>query len=222
MHFRWDSSDEISQPIIMRFLAKQIGLWTGILAGLWLQPGCMTADKQLDQVAVMDKLQKGQTQQEVRGRFGMPKQSQTGSNGKSLDIFRVNLPKITAQPGSKSGTVEVRSLHVLYNPQAQVEDFIYYSGEAAVSSRLNQKWEAGRWFGPDALNKIQRGVTSRENLIQMFGRATVEGLDINGNKVMSWFFLEGQRGGVIRGREMAVLLDAKSLARDFGFRDIQP
>ena len=201
------------------FQLKRLALWAGIFSVLWLHAGCMSPNQQLDRTAVT-QLQAGQTQEEVRRIFGTPKQSEVGSNGKRLDIFRVVQRKISAGT-SATRVLEMRSLHVLYNPQGQVEDFSYYIGEATGSYRANKEWEAGRRLGPDEANRIKRGVTSRENLVQMFGPATVEGLNVYGNTVMGWFFARGQRGSLTSGRELWVVLDAKSVARDFSLRDTQ-
>lgn len=190
-----------------------------IVATMLCLPGCMTPGQGLNPTAI-EQLRSGQTHEEVRKIFGTPKQSLTGSNGKQLDVFQVILPKHTGNAGAIR-IVEVRSLHVLYDNQGRVEKFVPYVGEVKGFVGLDNNWRSTVVLDAAKVNTIKRGMTSRGDLIQMFGPATIEGLDVMGNQGMRWFFVEGHGLNVNSGREFSVLLDSNSLVRDYSLRETQ-
>jgi outer membrane protein assembly factor BamE (lipoprotein component of BamABCDE complex) len=185
-------------------------------------PACMTMDQKLDEKAVQEHVRAGQPRQEVRNTFGLPKRSESGSNGKTLDVYWVVMP----QPAGRRNIVrkeDVRTLHVLYNAQGCVEKFTYHVGQStSFGSRLTQQWQAGNSLALNNVNQIQRGVTTRDQLLQMFGPATMEGLDVYGYKIISWVFAEGGKNGVVSGRELFVRLEDNLIVRDYLVRDVQP
>jgi len=211
-----------SRPETMRIrkCADQTLVAVLILALFWVS-GCMTMDQKLDEKAVQEHVRAGQPRQEVRNTFGLPKRSESGSNGKTLDVFWVVMP----QPGRRNivHKEHVRTLHVLYNAQGCVEKFTYHVGQtASFGSRLTQQWQAGNALALNNVNQIQRGVTTRDQLLQMFGPSTVEGLDVYGYKIISWFFAEGGKNGLVSGRELFVRLEDNLIARDYLVRNVQP
>ena len=72
------------ESILMRVILVAV-----VASLLCLQSGCMTAGEQLDRSAI-GKLQKGQTLAEVRQIFGTPKRTETGANGKRLDVYQIS------------------------------------------------------------------------------------------------------------------------------------
>ncbi len=192
-----------------------------IVSMAWLS-GCMAAGQKLDSQAI-NKLEEGQTRAEVRQLFGTPKRSEIGSNGKSLDVFNVDLPRFSPVAGTRSrvNTIEVRSLHVLYSAEGKVERYLYHVGEAKFRPGPGQQWQAGAWLDQNRLSNIKRGVSGCADVVAMFGPATVHGLNVYGNEVWSWIFVEGRAGRRSTGRELAVMWDAHSLVRDYIVRDIQ-
>jgi outer membrane protein assembly factor BamE (lipoprotein component of BamABCDE complex) len=201
-------------------LIRTVPIWAAFIVLTLVFSGCMTPSQQLDPDSIARQLQKGQTQDEVRRVFGQPTSSEAGSNGKRLDVYRTVFRRGAAEAPSR--ILEVRSLNVLYDSQGRVEDFSYHTGQAkAVGNPTTQQWQAGRWLGPDQINKIQRGKTSREELIRLFGPATTEGLNVNGQRMMLWFFIQSERRGAVSGQQLAVLLDSKAVTQDFGVRELQ-
>ena len=190
-----------------------------LVALFCLPSGCMTPAEQLDQSFVSNQLREGQSQAEVRKVFGQPRRMDVGSTGKQLDVFLVSFPK-PGQPTSLLGmglqVMEVRSLYVLYSNQGRVEKFTSYVGEIkGLGPRLDEPWQAGYPLATDKINQIQRHVTTREDLIKIFGPATTEGLDVHGDKSMSWLFAEGRNTSLTGGRELSVILDSRSVATDY-------
>ena len=177
----------------------------------------MTPGQQLDSSAI-GQLHQGQTQEEVRQIFGKPKEYTTGANGNKLDVFQVVFPR---KMSDGVGKIEIRSVHVLYNAQGQVEKFYPYVGVMSGHVSHNRKWRAGRPFSAEKLNNIQRRLTTHDELIETFGTAAIEGLDIQGNRGARWYFLEGNGQRGTRSRELAVLFDANLVVRDFLLRDLQ-
>jgi len=179
----------------------------------------MTAGEKLDS-GVVGAVHKGQSKEEVRRLFGQPKRTESGSTGNTLDVFVVVLPHAGTHTGAKA---DIRSLHVLYNGEGLVEKSTYYVGESrAAGTRFTQQWQAGAPLSADKVEQIQRGKTTRDELVKMFGLATIEGLDVYGNKTMSWVFVQGRNTTPSAGRELVVRLDQKSVARDYLMRDLRP
>jgi hypothetical protein len=186
---------------------------------LSLQVGCMSPVQRLDKDAVIASLHKGETQAEVRQLLGQPKRWEGGSNGKSLDVF------ITAFPafGSAVPKTEVRSVYVLYDASGHLERFTWYAGEPTDhATRFNEQWRSGRPFTSEDLSRIERNVSSRDDLIRLFGPPTSEGLDVYGYKILSWVFLEGHKTSLQGGQELVVRVNAKAVAIDYLLRNIQP
>lgn len=186
---------------------------------LLLPTGCMSPGQGLSPSAI-EQLRSGQTHEEVRRVFGTPKQSFTGSNGKQLDVFRVFLPKGNRTVGAIR-IVEVRSLHVLYDPQDRVEKFMPHVGELTGFVGLDNNWKSSVVLDAAKVSTIKRGVTSRMELIQSFGPATIEGLDVAGNPCLIWLFLAGHGLNMDHGRELFVQLDGYSLVGDYSLREVQ-
>src|SRR5260370_34252078 len=113
-----------------------------IVSMAWLS-GCMAAGQKLDSQAI-NKLEEGQTRAEVRQLFGTPKRSEIGSNGKSLDVFNVDLPRFSPVAGTRSrvNTIEVRSLHVLYSAEGKVARDLYHVGKAQCGPGPGPQWKS--------------------------------------------------------------------------------
>ena len=176
----------------------------------------MTPGQQLDSSAI-GQLHQGQTQEEVRQIFGKPKEYTTGANGNKLDVFQVVFSR---KMSDGVGKIEIRSVHILYNAQGQVDKFFPHVGEMKGYIRRNQKWNAGHPFSTEKLNSVQRRLTTHDELIEMFGPAVIEGLDVQGNRGARWYFMEGEAQKEVRRRELSVLFDDNLVVRDFLLRDL--
>lgn len=182
--------------------------------------GCMSPARALDQNAVNHLLQEGQTQAQVRELFGQPTYSETGANGKKLDVFIVQFPGMTAV--GKMASLEVRSLFIRYNAAGKVEKFAHYIGHAkGFAVAHGEMWRAGRPFSSETLHKIQVGETSADELIQMFGPPTIQGFDVYGLGILQWFYVEGRNASVLSGQELFVRVDGE-VAADFAVRSLKP
>jgi outer membrane protein assembly factor BamE (lipoprotein component of BamABCDE complex) len=180
--------------------------------------GCMTPGQQLDTKAIQ-QLHEGQTQGEVRAIFGKPVESVSDGNGNALDVFQFTSPKSISE--GRFRTIEFRSLHVLYNSEGRVKKFVPHVGELKGYIGRDNKWRAGRPFEPGKLNTIQRGLTTHDELIRLFGPATIEGVNVQGNAGARWYFGEGKGLNETRRRELSVLFDVNSVVTDFITRDLE-
>lgn len=197
----------------------RIGLLLLVLLLVLLpQSGCMTSRQMLDQSVVTEQLHDGESRDEVRRVFGAPQKSEKGSNGEILDEYVLRF----APPGQNPGTwrtIEVRSLSVLYDGQRHVEKFAYHVG--AIKTFIigyNERWRTDLWVEPKAVNRIKRGATTKADLIELFGPPTVEGLNIRGQQIASWYYGEGKRGSR-QGHEFSVLVNADSVVEDYAVHD---
>lgn len=205
----------VSNPAPILFL--RLGLCLSAVILLLLQSGCMTAGEQLDRVAT-DKLQKGQPLIEVRKLLGTPKKTETGADGKRLDFYQVIMARRI--PGPNRGLV-VRSLCVLYDDKAHVEDFVRHVGELLIR-QTPLGWEAGEPLDAARIRGIQRETHSRQDMVFTFGPPTVEGLDRNGNTILAWYFITGSTGFFSHGTELLTVFDSSNRVKDYSLREIQP
>lgn len=198
-------------------LLKRFGLFLTISIFLAAQSGCMTAGEQLDQSAV-SKLQKGQTLTEVRNVFGSPKRTETGADGKRLDFYQVTFARKI--PGPNRALV-IRSLCVLYDANALVEDFVRHVGELPIRQTA-MGWEAGEPLDQARIRGIQREAHSRNDMVFTFGSPTVEGLDRHGDAMLAWYYIRGSRGFFENGYELLAIFDSSNRVKDYLVREIRP
>ena len=170
--------------------------------------GCMNPGRILEPSAIA-QVREGQTQAEVRAIFGNPKQTKIGSDGRKLDIFG----KTFFEGEGIVREIEVRSMHVLYGPDGTVEKFKSHVGK--VKGRAGEHWQIGRLLVEDEIQAIERGSTVRDELIQIFGPPTIEGIDLLGNTVNHWLFIEGKGGRAFINRELAVIFNDDLIVQDF-------
>lgn len=183
------------------------------------QSGCMTSSQMLEQPAVSERLHNGESRDDVRRDFGVPQKSEIGSNGKYLDVYvqRIREP----QRPRRFGTFDMRSLTVLYDEHGKVEKFAYSAGVINASIGVHKEWQAGERLDLNQVKKIRPGATTREDLIQLLGRPTFEGLNVNGNQEMSWYYEDGKLGFPL-GHEFLVVFNSKSTVDFYSFRNYQP
>ncbi len=195
-------------------LPRAILVWVAVLV-LGLQSGCMTAGEQLDRAAVAT-LQKGQLQAEVRQVFGRPQRTETGSNGKRLDFYQVTF--FRKIPSNRA--MILRSLCVLYDESASVEQFVHHVGELPIW-QTPMGWEAGGELDEARVRGIQRETHSRDDLIFTFGTPTVEGLDRNGDAMAAWHFIKGSGSFFTTGHELLAVFDSSNRVKDYLLREIR-
>lgn len=187
-----------------------------------LQSGCMSPEQGLDERAVKQRLHDGQTKEEVRRVFGTQTKHQAGPNGNELDAF-VQTIKSPATDVGQPVTWEVRTLYVLYGKDGRVIDFSHYVGHiSGVTVRYGDAWHVGRVLEMKKVNQIQRNITSRDDLIRLFGPATYEGLDLDDARIMQWDFYTGKEMEQGKGRRLAARLNSNSVVTTYLLEDIQP
>ena len=170
------------------------------------------------------RIRPGMTESEVHRIFGVPRRSELGSTGRKVETFGTvhRRPTVVSNMDGSSGTLEVRALSVLYDPEGKVVKTAYSVGE----SPYRYYWLGpGRFDGTsgirvkkDDLNRIKKGVTSRDELVQLCGQPTIVGFDEDGDTTCSWLFVHDREGGFFIVQEFLVLLDENSLVADFVLR----
>ena len=187
-----------------------------LVATLCLLSGCVTAGENLDRSAIA-KLQQGQTRDEVRKVFGSPKQTEMSANGKRLDYYKVIFVR-GAKPPLRAFVV--RSLDVLYDDAGRVERFKHHVGELPIRE-TQMGWEAGVELDEATIREIQREVHGRPHMQATFGPPIIEGLSRDGEDMVSWYFITGNRRGYMTGHELQVKYDTSDRVKDYLFREIQ-
>jgi outer membrane protein assembly factor BamE (lipoprotein component of BamABCDE complex) len=186
---------------------------------LCLQTGCMTSARKLEQDAVKAQLHIGQTQTQVRHILGNPVRSISSANGKTVDFFAIMTRSMRPAPPG----VEFRSVCVLYGSSAHLEKFTWYKGE--TMNRINPflgRIQTGRVFTPADLARIKRGVTTGDEMIHLFGRPTIEGINTDDQKTMSWLQFGGHDMRLEETHELTVVLNDQSVVTDSAVYNDKP
>ena len=185
---------------------KRVLLFLGLCLGL---VGCVHPERSLD-ASLIRELKVGQDQSEVRKILGQPQRTRADSSGKLLDIYLKDVPVIRGGPNVVN-EVELRSIFVLYNPEGEVTQFTHHIGKLRG---IPGGYRAGVSKFEDKVAEIERGSTTREELIEVFGPAHIEGLSTSGKRIMVWFSLEG--GNSLYGeKDVTVTLDSDSVTLDY-------
>lgn len=172
--------------------------------------GCMTPARKLNQDAVDSQLHPGQTRAEVRKILGKPDRTAGPLKGKSLDVFDV------IRPNMRFPSYEVRSVDVLYDAGGHLEKFTWSSGQITETGYLFIGfWRAGLNFTDADLKKIKRNGTTREALITLFGKPTIEGINVYGKKTICWVQLSGDDYFLQIAKELEVALNDNSVVTDY-------
>jgi outer membrane protein assembly factor BamE (lipoprotein component of BamABCDE complex) len=103
-----------------------------------------------------------------------------------------------------------------------VEKFTYRVGETKTLFGFNKDWRTGRWITAEQLAKIHRGATSREELIQILGPATVAGLNIFGTEVLLWRYSEGRERIATKEQDLSVWFNPDSTVQNFSLANYRP
>lgn len=185
---------------------KRVLLLFGLCLGLI---GCIHPEHSLD-ASLIRELKVGQYQSEVRKILGKPQRTRMESSGNVLDIYLKHVPVIRGGPNVVN-EVELRSIFVLYNSEGQVTQFTHHIGKLRG---IPGGYRAGVSKFEDKVAEIERGSTTRDELIEVFGPAHIEGLSTSGKRIMVWFSLEG--GNSLYGeKDVTVTLGSDSVTSDY-------
>ena len=171
------------------------------------------------------RIQPGMAEAVVHKIFGVPRRSELGANGRKLEMFGTvhHRPTVNSSFGDSSGVLEVRALHVLYDREGRVMRTAYSVGDSPYRyALLRPGWyegTSGSRIPRSTLEQIQKGVTTRAELVRLCGKPTIIGFDVEANTTHSWLFVHDRKSGFLRVQEFLVLLDEDAVVADFILRD---
>lgn len=183
---------------------------------LGLLVGCVTPGQRLEKTA-LDQLHEGQARAEVHRLFGKPESTERGANGKSLDEFwfAINRPRLTFGFSTNDGCLIVRSLYVLYDAEARVERFKMHESQATYNEGVWGGVKLGQKVTDEQTKRLQKGTTRRAELVDWFGEPLFVGLDVEGNTVLGWPYVDMRPFSRQEMTALVVHLDAKDTVLDF-------
>lgn len=200
-----------------------------ILCLSWLV-GCASSSTALDDELIA-RIQDGRTTRaEVVKLFGPPKGENLGSNGKRVAVYHFKTAAVPRNPPvrqsvssppasfplSAKGSLRLRTLSVLYQPNGQVERHHLYEASTAVTASMQQS-EVGASVRPEKLSFIYKGMTDRQDLVSLFGEPLIETLEPGGLMVLSWIHSRntGWTGTRARIQQLRVLMGVNGKVEDF-------
>lgn len=150
----------------------------------------------------------------------------TRRNPQSAIMFDPTRPSTSTVYTSASGQLRVRMLSILFGLDGRVDRKHLYESSSDYGATLTGA-HLGTRFGHEQLATIQKGVTDRPSLVNVFGEPFAEFLNPEGNLVLGWNFSElspmpgaqpkRQRLEVLLGRS-GIVIDYE-VSRDSGRRD---
>jgi hypothetical protein len=118
--------------------------------------------------------------------------------------------------------LEFRTLYTLYDKDKRLEDFVYSVGHLKGNVALNGQWQAGKPVAQLNLGAIAKGVTTRQNMIDMFGLPVEETLNLNGLHGMRWLFGAGSLSSGEKNQSMEAVFSPTFEVLDFRVQDDAP
>lgn len=139
--------------------------------------------------------------------FGRPDTETRNADGKRLVSYYLARMKrsfsgaMFGRLAKDQGKVEFRQLDIVFSPDKVVERYHYFETAQRVRSSFSY-FEIGTAVDEAKLDGLKRSVTSRAELVEMFGAPTTEGLNFEGQIVLSWTYA---KVGAVRSKETQTL-----------------
>ncbi|HKQ38693.1 MAG TPA: hypothetical protein VJ063_11490 [Verrucomicrobiae bacterium] len=160
------------------------------------------------------------TYEQVVKAFGRPAAETRNSNGKRLVSYYQTRARrsfdsvMFGRLAKNQGQVELRHLDIVFSPQKIVEHYHYFESAEQVRSRFSHI-EIGTAVDDAKLGRLKKGSTTRTELLEMLGPPVMEGLNFDGQIVLSWLYA---RIASINSRDMQILsaiLDKNGNVQDY-------
>lgn len=175
--------------------------------------------KKLEPALVAQIQEHTSTRGDVEQLLGRPKATQTGPKGSMLAYYEYQQAR--QNPGwsgvfkGEAGSILFRTFTVLYRDDV-VEKALFGQSLTPVNYERNGI-SAGRNVTDDAMHKIVKNITSRGELIQWFGSPTVQTLNLQGDRVLSWLYMDEYTKWASdrQKRDFRVVIDQDDFVTDF-------
>ena len=115
----------------------------------------------------------------------------------------------------EAGSILFRTFTVLYRDDV-VEKALY--GQSLTPVKYEERGiSAGHNITDEGVHKISKGVTSRGELIQWFGSPTLQTLNLQGDIVLCWLYVDKYRqwASDSQKRDFRVVIDEEDFVKDF-------
>ncbi len=181
--------------------------------------GCVSPAGKLDESLVAQIRDGSSTRQEVERVFGQPKSSITGSNDKEVAVYQFFRMYEKDDPMSAKRVrrrIHLRMLSVLYGKDNRVEKHHLYESDTKGSATATGA-RVGSSVRPAQLALINKGSTTREDLIEYLGNPLGEHLTVEGELMLIWLYLEGNgpMSFAPRAQILEVILNEGGTVHDF-------
>jgi hypothetical protein len=193
---------------------------THLLVGLIILAGCVSPRESL-QPSLTQQIHPGQTRAAVIQLLGNSNWSQTGANGKTVDVYVYDeLVYATRTAAESARDLKMRTFSVRYDPAGTVEETLVYESLTPATVYNNRSF-AGVTVKPLDLQRIHIGTTTRHELEAMFGLPVSEYLHPQGGRELSWFQIETGMNVTHRqdARGLYVAVDRDGIVRIANYND---
>ena len=155
--------------------------------------GCLSAARKLEP-SVVDRIDEGaSTRAMVEKLLGKPEELEIGSNRKMLARYTYGQPLLSTEASRyevnrRPGAVGLRTLTLLYSPNGTVERKVYDESVTPVE-RTRDFVITGQRVSSVTLERLQKGVTTREGVLELLGEPTERTLNVAGEEIFLWFYV---------------------------------
>jgi len=194
-------------------------LFTFLSALLIATTGCVSSAKKLDPKLVERIQESARTRGDIEQLLGRPKATQTGSQGTTLAYYEFQQAR--KNPGwsgvfkGEAGSILFRTFTVLYHDDVVAKVLF---GQSLTPVKYEERGiSAGRNVTDDGVHKIIKGITSRGELIQWFGSPTLRTLNLQGDVVLCWLYMDkySKWTSDSQKRDFRVVLDRDDFVTNF-------
>ena len=183
--------------------------------------GCTAFTKRLE-VSSVSKIQPGKaTRAEVEARFGRPKETVLGANGKTVAryFFHEFQPSTDVSWNVRRfepGQILFRTLTLKYGSSNIVEQKLHDQSLTPVH-HTNAWFSAGPGLTPESIAFIKTGSTTEAEAVARFGEPSSRTFDGDGKRVLIWFSVKTRQTTWSDPdiQKLKLLLDERRVVHDF-------
>jgi outer membrane protein assembly factor BamE (lipoprotein component of BamABCDE complex) len=187
-----------------------------------LLTSCVSPQSSLDR-ATVNQIKEGVSRRaEVEKLLGKARTTTVGANRNTATQYysRQQMgPGASLQAGGATAPSDIRfrALSLVYGPDQVVKKTLF--DETVIRCQPTaQGFTTGRFVSQDELARLEKGKSTRDELVARFGPPTIRILNTEGNVVLNWIYTstEGQSGGPRRKQTFWAVIDDKGVAQNFG------
>lgn len=166
------------------------------------------------------------TYDQVVAMYGRPKREVRNSEGKTLVSYNEAIARRSAgsfavgRLAKHQGCVEARRLDILFDANRVVQHYKFFQTAQPVESRFSH-FEIGNPVSHEKIAQINKGKTTRPELIDWFGPPISETINFDGQAVLGWLYGKMAAYRSSDFQVLEVVLDDADAVKDFQVQNLR-